>query len=171
MFKAYERLPYNLVVVRKDVKEFIEKKGLKLGPRFVCVDKKVVIKNIRFKNKEISLFIFPDLPFEKVENNFDKYSTLISQASSRSVTIGLVPWGVELEDKFLNSYTPDLDLLLGSGDGFSYFTKIGKTLWIHPCKEGICLYRIFEKRGLFYVERIDLDEAIGENPIIKGLIR
>ncbi len=171
MVKAYESLPYNFIVVRKVVKDSIEKKGLQLSSKFISVNKKPIIKKEKFKEKEIYIFLFPDLSPEEVKDKFDDYLLLISKAPSKSITVALVPWGVDLEDKFLNSYAPDLDILLGSGDGFSYFTKIGKTLWIHPCKKGECIYRVFERKGSFYVERITLDESISEDPTIKELIR
>lgn len=96
---------------------------------------------------KVGVVIFPEAK-KAGEAPGEDISRAVSRAAKElrpqvKLVIGVSPWGVTAENEFLEQARPDLDVLLGSGDGVGFSAKNAngnRTLWMHSYTKGRALY-------------------------------
>ncbi len=171
MIKVFKELPYKFVAIRDNLAAALSKQGIKLGPKFVVVGDKEVVKKFKFKGVDVFLVFFPDVKPSELNKRFGSFQNIFKGISDTMISIAVVPWGYDFEQKFLNTSSHKPNILLGGGEGSSFLGRNAGSIWVHPTSRGRCLYHVFSRRGKFLVNRIDLGEDISEDPTIKAMLK
>jgi len=102
------------------------------------------------------------------------------------LVVGVSPWGVQTESDFLEKTKPDLDVLLGSGQGVGFSAKPaqgGRTLWMHTYTKGKAIYTIdllawpgekgfkWEQGTNYTTQAVVLDEAFTPDSGMEQLLQ
>ena len=184
--RTFEALDYDLGVLDGEVARKMREKASGPPQGWMSLDNRIHSKVFPVGEVKIGFLIFPPRP--KKEAGFSRIAELARKMGSNlSLLIGLSPWGISKEKKFLQKMPEAVDILLGSGPGPSFQEKYmdsASTLWVRPYPEGKALHRIrltdlrskerqhgpWKPEDNCDVQNILLQESIPEKPSIKEII-
>lgn len=184
--RIYEALEYDLGVLMAEVARKMREKGSGPPQGWMSLDNRIHSKVFPVGELKIGFIIFPPRPGK--EAGFSRIAELARKMGSNlSLLIGLSPWGISKERKFLQKMPEAVDILLGSGSGPSFKEKYmdsGNTLWVRPYPEGKALHRIrltnlrsqekrqdpWKPRDNCHLQLVLMKESIPEKPSIKEII-
>ena len=141
--KAYEMLGYDRVYCTAREAAWLEKNSGPLPSFLHPVGEEVGTDIISVGNSKIGLVLFPELEPDARE---PRQSTLreIKNAAKElrpevNLLIGMSPWGISLEQQFLNTSDPVFDIILGAGPGRGLVGELSQTdsvLWARAYSKG-----------------------------------
>lgn len=145
---AYASLDYSVGVLSIEESRKIAALG-RVAPKgwHSPQDKEPVSVVLDTPGGKVGVVIFPEAK-KAGETPGEDIMRAVSKAAKElrprvKLVIGVSPWGVAAENDFLDQIKPDLDVLLGSGDGVGFSAKGAngnRTLWMHSYTKGRALY-------------------------------
>jgi hypothetical protein len=150
LLDAYASLNYNVGALSREESRKFAALG-RVAPKgwHSPLDKEPVSVVLDTPGGKVGVVIFPEAkkagetPGEDVMRAVSKAAKeLRAQAK---LVIGVSPWGVHGESEFLEQTKPDLDVLLGTGEGVGFSAKPAngnRTLWMHSYTKGRALYSL-----------------------------
>lgn len=143
--KAYNELDYTYVAMTKAEKEWFDKNcGVPKG--FTAFGDEPTTAIVKHGNYKIGIVNFPDLPADTDMVPEDVTAKLNEAADTLrkecNLVIGLAPWGVKLEQKWLAVTDQNFDIVYGTGPGpglSSRTVNADKTLWLRAYSKGMLL--------------------------------
>ena len=137
LVKAFSLMPYSTVFIAPNEAQAFKKAGITPPSGFVEASSEAKTQTISIKGVTAGIIFFPMLD-AKASLAPQKALKAVAKAASdlRSqhvdIIIGLSTWGAQIERDYLDHGNTDVDILLGSGQGFGFNARPmanGHVLW------------------------------------------
>ena len=118
--QAFKALHYDMFVLSSLESAALRSAGFTLPEHWHEQPTEPTLVTVPTAEGQLAIFLFPDQPDAQAKAKIMAMAQGIRKAAQHNLLIGISPWGVTLEQEFLDSCGDTLDILFGSGEGPSY---------------------------------------------------
>ncbi len=186
--KAFSLMSYSAGFVAPNEAQALQNANATLPQGFVVASENAQTKIVTTKDFTTGIVFFPMLSPRTTKASSDAIQSVAKaarelRAQNVDLIVGLSPWGAQIEREYLDAGNRDVDVLLGSGQGFGFNARPmsgSHVLWARGFSKGKVMDSIeilqvpsnketWKPRKNFNAQAIRLEDSIPGDPKISKL--